>query len=329
MKPSDARALAGAHSEVVHFANDQAALQPWIEMQCYQLGRGDTLARIDHLDLDAAHLFRETQTATVQKLGVMPAKLCTISVCTPDPTFRFSELSASTSDAVFFMPGGTEFDIYVPAGACTSYISLDQEQLLRNAHAIAPAAWERTPDQLTMISTSGRPVFSHLISQILNQAARLTTAHEPLDKSALHMAIIQGIQMIIASGSEAMEAEPERARALHVCRKARAFIDEQLAMDSVPTIADICQATDVSERTLQYAFRRYVDMTPLIYLRMCRLNQVRAALRHLDPSSTTVTTVAVRYGFIHLGRFSADYKNAFAELPSETLSRCGNRIAAP
>ena len=100
-------------------------------------------------------------------------------------------------------------------------------------------------------------------------------------------------------------------------------------MDTVPTIADICHATEVSERTLQYAFRRYVDMTPLIYLRMCRLNQVRTALRHLDPSSTTVTNVALRYGFIHLGRFSADYKKAFAEQPSETLSRCGNRIAVP
>lgn len=136
--------LDGVQSEVIHFATDQADLQPWIEMECYQLGHGATLARIDHLDLGSAQLVRETQTATVQKLGAMPANLCTISVCTPDPTFRFSELSAGTSDAVFFMPGGTEFDIYVPAGACTSYISLDQEQLLHSARAIASTAWQRS-----------------------------------------------------------------------------------------------------------------------------------------------------------------------------------------
>jgi AraC family ethanolamine operon transcriptional activator len=321
MTPHDAQAREGTHSKVVQFATDQAALQPWIEMECYQLGCGDTLARIDHLDLGSPQLVRETQTAAVQKLGITPANLCTVSVCTPDPTFRFSELAASATDAVFFMPGNTEFDIYVPAGACTSYISLDQEELLHSARTIAPIAWELAPAQLISISAASRPAFSHLINQVFEQVRRLTGNGEPVDASVLHTAIMQGIEMIIATGSDAMLAEPERARALHVCRKARAFIDEQLAMDTVPTIADTCRATEVSERTLQYAFRRYVNMTPLIYLRMCRLNRVRATLRHLDSNSTTVTTVALRYGFIHLGRFSADYKNAFGELPSETLCR--------
>jgi len=38
-------------------------------------------------------------------------------------------------------------------------------------------------------------------------------------------------------------------------------------------------------------------------------------------STTTVTAVAMDHGFFQLGRFSADYRRAFGELPSETLGR--------
>jgi transcriptional regulator GlxA family with amidase domain len=34
-----------------------------------------------------------------------------------------------------------------------------------------------------------------------------------------------------------------------------------------------------------------------------------------------VTTVALRHGFTHLGRFSAYYQSAFGELPRTTLRR--------
>ena len=112
----------------------------------------------------------------------------------------------------------------------------------------------------------------------------------------------------------------ERARAFHICKAARAFVDDRLATDKVPTIVDICMSVGVSERTLQYAFRVYVHMSPLAYLRMCRLSRVRETLLASEPQNTTVTAVAMRYGFLHLGRFSLDYKRAFHEAPSATLA---------
>ncbi|MFP5477787.1 MAG: helix-turn-helix domain-containing protein, partial [Gammaproteobacteria bacterium] len=37
--------------------------------------------------------------------------------------------------------------------------------------------------------------------------------------------------------------------------------------------------------------------------------------------STHVAGVALRWGFGHLGRFSADYRARFGEYPSETVRR--------
>ncbi|WEJ63778.1 helix-turn-helix domain-containing protein [Thiomicrorhabdus lithotrophica] len=90
--------------------------------------------------------------------------------------------------------------------------------------------------------------------------------------------------------------------------------------DIVPTIVDTCKVVGVSERTLQYAFRSYVDMPPVTYLRLCRLHRVRTILKDSDPQATTVTDIAMRYGFLHLGRFALEYRQLFNETPSATLA---------
>ena len=46
-----------------------------------------------------------------------------------------------------------------------------------------------------------------------------------------------------------------------------------------------------------------------------------SALLAVDSGSTTVTQIALRFGFIQLRGVAADYRKAFQELPSETLRR--------
>jgi AraC family ethanolamine operon transcriptional activator len=309
-------------STVIEAAAVQAAMQPWIEMECYQLGRGRRLAQMDSLDFGSQQIVRERQKVAVQKLGITPPNLCTVSCCTPDPTFRFSELCAGNADTLFFMPGNNEFDLYVPAGAQTTYISFNQNEFMNGARVLDPAQWERAPPQLLSITTTQQASFSRLVNQFLEADGTPAALDELVDTSVMHGVLLQTIlQMVVSPGAN--ESPPplaERVRAFQTCRAARAFVEDRLAADNVPTIVDICSTVGVSERTLQYAFRAYVHMSPLAYLRMCRLNRVRKALLASDPQTTTVTAVAMRYGFLHLGRFSVDYKRAFDEAPSATLA---------
>jgi transcriptional regulator GlxA family with amidase domain len=57
----------------------------------------------------------------------------------------------------------------------------------------------------------------------------------------------------------------------------------------------------------------------MTYLRHLRLNRVHSTLLDADPRSVTVTAVACRWGFVHLGRFAAQYRQVFGEYPSTTL----------
>lgn len=86
-------------------------------------------------------------------------------------------------------------------------------------------------------------------------------------------------------------------------------------------VTDLCRAAGVSERTLEYAFRAVMDMSPTAYLTRIRLHKVRQALLMAEPGATSVTSEALNWGFWHFGEFSKAYRNCFDELPSETLRR--------
>lgn len=87
------------------------------------------------------------------------------------------------------------------------------------------------------------------------------------------------------------------------------------------TVDDIAEAVGISVRALQQGFRKAFATTPMNFMREVRLNNVRADLIAADPRSVTVTDVAVRWGFLHAGRFSVQYRERFAESPSHTLRR--------
>jgi AraC-like DNA-binding protein len=84
-------------------------------------------------------------------------------------------------------------------------------------------------------------------------------------------------------------------------------------------IADLCVAAEVSERTLANVFHQCFGLSPIRYLRVRRLHQVRRALRTSDPGTTSVSEIASLFGFWHFGRFAADFKALFGQTPSKLL----------
>ena len=87
------------------------------------------------------------------------------------------------------------------------------------------------------------------------------------------------------------------------------------------TVRDICQVANVSERTLEYAFRERFGIPPKSFLLALRLNGVRRELKDPDTMSTTITDLATRWGFWHMSQFAADYRRFFGELPSATFGK--------
>ena len=96
-------------------------------------------------------------------------------------------------------------------------------------------------------------------------------------------------------------------------------LDEPIQLDA------LAAAAGVRPRTLEAHFKAYLGTTPLGWLRRQRLARARQQLLAADDRKS-VTDVALANGFSELGRFAAQYRGQFGELPSQTLRAArGNR----
>jgi AraC-like DNA-binding protein len=114
-----------------------------------------------------------------------------------------------------------------------------------------------------------------------------------------------------------LSARAQPASAPYV-RRALDYIEGHL--QEPLTVARLAEVAGVSIRALQAGFIRDLERPPTTYVRDLRLDRVRAELLSSEELDT-VTDVALRWGFSHLGRFSQVYQDRFGELPSATLRR--------
>lgn len=85
-------------------------------------------------------------------------------------------------------------------------------------------------------------------------------------------------------------------------------------------LESLCRHTRVGIRTVQRCFREYFDLSVTDYLKTVRLDSAYRELATTDGREESVTAIALRNGFTHLGRFSVAYHVRFGEPPSETLA---------
>ncbi len=107
------------------------------------------------------------------------------------------------------------------------------------------------------------------------------------------------------------------AAAARLVRRAIAFTRQDFS--DVLLISDICDVIGASRRSLEMAFQRCLGVSPKRYLKRERLLRCHLAL--LSAGQGNISQVAARFGFVHMGQFSHDYRSLFGELPSATLAR--------
>jgi transcriptional regulator GlxA family with amidase domain len=115
----------------------------------------------------------------------------------------------------------------------------------------------------------------------------------------------------------AVRARSRRQPRLELVARVTAYLQQNI--QEPVTVAEISREIGVSERTLRAAFHDVIGLSPKQYAIAQRLHAVHNALSEASPETTTVTDVAMAFGFFELGRFAGRYRHAFGEAPSRTL----------
>ncbi len=111
---------------------------------------------------------------------------------------------------------------------------------------------------------------------------------------------------------EILEAAP------HHVRRIEEYIEAH--WNAPLSIEKFCEITDHSARAVFKAFKQSRGYSPMAFAKQVRLRHAHEMLIEAKPK-TSVTGVAFACGFSNLGHFAKDYREAFKERPSETLSR--------
>ncbi|GLZ81943.1 transcriptional regulator [Actinorhabdospora filicis] len=143
-------------------------------------------------------------------------------------------------------------------------------------------------------------------------------ARHELAAGGVEHALITGLLLAQPHNYTAALNAPPRAPGAGCVRLAVDLIENQ--PQRALTVSSLAREAGVSVRALQLGFRRNLDTTPTDYLRRVRLQRARAELQ-AGGDGLTVSEVAWRWGFTHLGRFATAYRLRYGEPPSRTLRR--------
>lgn len=162
---------------------------------------------------------------------------------------------------------------------------------------------------------------SSLLSYLCHEAEENRKTPNPFNLSLRHIEELL-ISLILERQPHNYFKEFTRMDARPLPQYINRAVDYIYANASRPmTLAMIAEAAGISIRTLNAGFRKYQDCSPMEFLKNIRLDRARAVLAHATPADTSVTSVALNWGFNHLGRFAHDYYGRFGEYPQETLKK--------
>lgn len=230
------------------------------------------------------------------------------------------------SGAIVVMDSVTGIDVRLPAHAACAILIVDYALLECALSGCGSAEMPRGAAHGTPLRVREPEArrLKGLLRTVLDDAERVgqwphTSGFWPAFERDILMSCAKAL---IAAEKPHMKGLGVRDRRNRLVKKAEEYVIARL--DQSIHMETLCREVGASPRALEYAFHAVYGMGAMRYLRTIRLNEARRALSQPGASTpATVTSIAMDWGFWHLGEFAAAYRRLFGEPPSETLRKAG------
>ena len=165
----------------------------------------------------------------------------------------------------------------------------------------------------------GRISFDKIFRQLTGLIDEISSKQSLLSLSGVDDGIYRAMAIMLNPDLFKIEmtcAEPKRHQKNLIdiaCQYIQAHHDQPI------TLTELEHMSGMSARTLQLAFQKQFQCTPIQWIRMQRLDTSREYLIKAK-SEKTITEIAFICGFNKPSTFAHYYKQRFGELPSQTLT---------
>src|SRR5688572_15739281 len=181
-------------------------------------------------------------------------------------------------------------------------ISIQGEALMRHLADLlddAPLQPLRFAPSMPLETGFGR-FFAHMLYDAADDFCQTAMLANPLAGNDFEQLVMTSLLLSHPHNYSAALRQRERQLSPRDIRRAVDYIRENASKPL--TLGEVAQASGVAGRTLLKHFRDVHGVSPMRYLRNHRLRVVREEL--LKGGAASVSEVAARWGFTHLGRFA-------------------------
>ena len=278
-----------------------------------QAARGEFRAGLAQRKLVDSELFSDRySTAVSMHLESPPGVIGILLPRSPSGHFVVNGIDLK-NEHLTITPKSEGMDIAGPGPIGSDCISLSETKFLEILEVLCPTA--SMEEGLNLVK-----VFEPELRSLGDLIVHLISAPEIEIQGERSENLIAWTVSLIGHASE--QYRPEKingnaARSL-IAKNTRDFIEANFQRPV--HLENLCRHTGVGIRTVQRCFREYFDYSVTDYIKTVRLDSAYRDLTATDGSEESVTTIALRNGFTHLGRFSVAYHVRFGEPPNETLA---------
>lgn len=125
------------------------------------------------------------------------------------------------------------------------------------------------------------------------------------------------LQLLQHNHQEQLHGEPHSITPKSI-KRAKDYIQSNIYQPI--SLEQLSAASGVIPATLNKHFSHFTGQSPMKFVRNEKLAAVHETLSRTQQDSS-VTDIALKFGFNHLGRFAEYYKRRYGELPSDTYNR--------
>lgn len=289
-----------------------------------QLKRGTFEMEINIIQIGDFQFIEQSVNGSILIRGNSPAKTCVLAI----PVLKKGETLHGGnifSENCYLRGNHTGYlDTTIGDQLNVVAISAPIEQILERAEQIQ---WSVTEKQLLPVGIIvPNPLALQQLSSYIEELLRLAKncpdklTDNSQNSSITHLIIEDCLPLLLDVLSSPSEFIPVKKSSRQKLVKPA----EELMRDRLPapiTLSELCQGLNKSQRSLYRVFQECFGLPPMEYLKILRLHGVRRALKSADYQTSTVTDLALDWGFWHMGQFSRDYRNMFGESPVNVLRR--------